>query len=257
VQLSKFRAIFEGLIIADLVAKTRIWEPADHDIRWQSLLAEVGLSCITGQVPNGATHGMKFRQVWASSPAGGLIGALPVLLLNLEPYGHRRAYVAQWAEETGLSQGAIAALDDFFVYLCRIHRLCASTRQPLPGQKWNLQAIPSMTTPSLVVVQDLVQQVQGQFLLGLQVAQRQELESAQVGLVALITAFWGGLQSLPLQLRRECLMQTLAVGDRDRLTTDRIQIMQLGDELYRLWSGVSSAMIQEQSRLPFGVTVSI
>jgi hypothetical protein len=174
--------------------------------------------------------------------AGLILATLPVLLLNLDRYGHRRAYIAAWVRQLGGLDAEATVLADMFLHLCQTYDI------PYPGlpssSRWG--GVPGRVDKSpagydLASIQDLVEQVQGQFQLGLQLAQRQGRDRAQLGLVALFSTLRGGLCAIPLSLRTMVKSVSPEAPDPGWSTADRQQLLQAGPGLYRQWSGGNGA----------------
>lgn len=246
-----FRAIFAGLVINDRVASERSpGEPLVQPL-WPQLLLAVAQSCALGAPIDREAFGDAFWQVSQESLAGCLLGALPVLLLNIDRYGHRQAYIRRWATELELPDGAISGVIALFIHLCQIHDL----RQPSsfmmdaphkPDQNQDQQPENACEASPLVATQQLVKQVQGQFWLGLQLAHRQGWSPAQMGLVALLTTIQGGLWAIPLKLRQGLDLQPQETLPEETPSAgwswaERQQLLQAGTELYFQWSGIQGS----------------
>ena len=92
----------------------------DREGPWQTLLLEIAEDCARGRYPTAAQFGSQLRQIELQSTAGCLLAALPLLLVNIDRYGHRHGVLRQWARQMGLSASISTALDELFVGLCQI-----------------------------------------------------------------------------------------------------------------------------------------
>lgn len=231
-----FRTIFEALALADRAAGATQPGALQAIQPWQLLLLAVAQQAASGAAITADAYGHRFRQMSRESTAGVLLGALPVLLLNSDPYGHRLPQVCQWGETLGLGKDAVSSLREWFLYLCHPPKMAALpvTNPPPPTGQW---FSPNLQSGSLLVKgQNLVQQAQGQFWLSLQLAQQHGWNGAELGLIAVLAMIGERVDTLPLPLRYGLLkIDSKDCAQRQDYWHD---LFQLGQELDARWRGL-------------------
>ncbi len=248
-----FKAIFEALAVADLAAvATRVGEPQVRP-PWQMLLSDVAQGASSSPAMAAHDYSDRFQQVSRASQAGFLLATLPVLMLNLDPYGHRLPYIYQWGATLGLNQEAVSHLGEWFLYLCRARQISGVHRTPSSsawGQRWsqNLPPLSLLATP-----QKLVWQAQGQLWLSLKLAQNQGWNRAELGLVALMAVLSGGGYGLPLSLR---VLQAADGKNQEQTASFWENLLQLSQELYAQWCGCGGRDHLNQGRSGHFVAVT-
>jgi len=244
-RLSTFNAIFEGLLITDLFAMQGSHPAArDREGPWQTLLLEIAEDCARGRYPTAAQFGSQLRQIELQSTAGCLLAALPLLLVNIDRYGHRHGVLRQWARQMGLSASISTALDELFVGLCQIQAGKGALPYLPRGRFLGGANIPSFSIPCLTTVYGLLAQSQWQFGLSLQFAQQHQWAQADMGLIALFVTLQGGLAAIPLALRQK-LWNRFSDDYRGPSNpggwsmVEQQRLMALSHELYGQWSGIN------------------
>ena len=237
-RLSTFKALFKGLLIAaDFDGKVSA-PVGTADESWPSLWLDVAQHCAAGQKITSATHGDTFRQVSQGAVAPGLLGALPVLLLNVDRYAHRQAYVSQWARDLELPESSVAALEELFGYLCQFHDIDQATDGLAEsGYSHGQQKDFRFSTPILAASQHLVSQTQGQLGLTLQLARRRGWDCAALGLATVLIVVERGEPVIPLSLRHR--LWDPPVRQNSWSSDNWQQLLALSYELYCRWSGVN------------------
>jgi hypothetical protein len=260
-RISTFNAIFEGLLITDLFAMQGSQSAiSKHEGPWQALLLEIAEDCAQGRYPTAARFGSRLRQLELQSTAGCLLAALPLLLVNIDRYGHRHGVLRQWARQMGVSAFISTALDELFVGLCQIQAGGGALPYLPSGQFSGKSAnIPSFSTPCLAAVYGLVAQSQWQFGLCLQLAQQHRWAPADMGLIALFAPLRGGVAAIPLALRQK-LWNRLSDDYRGLggwSMVEQQRLMVLSHELYDRWGGItpSAHLSKEIGRGSIAITI--
>jgi hypothetical protein len=266
-QQSTFVAVFEGVLIGgrvtyhDYCAATQTHQP------WYSLLYEVAQQCGTGQSITEASYGHRFRHLEKGSIAGCMLATLPILMLNLDDHGHRRAFVSQWAKQLALSEATVTALVGLFDCLCHLQSSHAIRRYGSRQTPW-VAHLPSTesSTAILVDIYELLARVQGQLVPGLQIARRQGWEGAEMGLLALLAVVNSGSLAIPLNLRRALEMALPHIHQPDGLNQPYIHQFsdlnqqkqlwqQVSTRLYQQWIGLSPDHDETRTWIPAAVTI--
>ena len=249
-RLSTFRAIFEGLLAIDVFASGR-FEGQSDSIRhsWQTLLIEVTHRRVTGQELDNSSYASLVCELSRQDTAAYLLGILPIVLLNVDRFGHRQTSLCQWARSLGLSEDAIVPLRELFLYLCQIE--AAETVAPnvyghSPGSNLRLES--PFSNATLGSAYRMLQESQGQFWLSLKLARSQGWSEAQMGILALFFAVQGGIETIPVVLRTSHSMSQSMKQNSGFYTTDPQPLLQLSTGLYRCWCGTQgqvSLMLQD------------
>ncbi|MGF1571410.1 MAG: hypothetical protein ACFCVD_25590 [Nodosilinea sp.] len=266
-----FRALFEGVALADLWAAERrraaagaagANQSALAEPTWQPVFLRVARDCAAGAPITGEVWARHFQAAAAIDLARLWLQAVPVLLVSASRYGHRRQAVHQWGQGLGLAPGQIEALDQLFQLLCQ-----ALADVPQPGAGcWGQATIVQAglgaagfsdlgTAMTLPQAQALVDVAQGQFSVGVGLANGLGWSSAAIGLVGLLTALRGGVAVIPASFRQRWLAGS---GGGAPLSSpwpavEQAELVAIADALYGRWAGIRA--MPAARRLPLRVAV--
>jgi len=214
---------------------------AESSALWPSLYCAVAEACARREPIAGQVWSQPFQALAKTSQEAVLLAATPVLLLQVNRYGHQQVAIQGWASNLGLSPILSLSLENYFQHLC----------QTLTGQVNLLAVSPTKTVtlsePSphlqdvLRPLQTLVQSVQGQFLLALELAQSLGYSGPAISLLGLLACLHTGPPGLPLKLYCSAQISPTLVERWQNHTI--AQLEHLAEELYRHWAGVGPAAV--------------
>lgn len=170
-----------------------------------------------------------------------LLAATPLLLQNVNRYGHRQAWVRQRAETWGLSPTAIEALGGYFGDLCRGLPTDGLEAKTLGG---GLSALTLGTPAALAPVYARVHDSQGQFWLVLEQSRQAGWTSSDSVLAAVLALVAGS--AVPLALRQRYLGPE--PWDDRWLGYGGNHLQQLGFQLYARWAGLRVGAMTQGGR---------
>lgn len=180
------------------------------------------------------------------SLAAVLLAATPLMLPNINPYGHRQDWVLRGAAAWGLSASTLESLGLYFCYLGRGLPTDGLTVDGCsavgPVQPVALDA--SALEPYFRLVQDS----QGQFGLVLERSHRDGWNGAEIALAAVLTLAAGS--AVPLALQQRYLGPEPLPGEGgDRwLSYSGDRLRQLGWQLYSRWAGLRVGAMTQGER---------
>lgn len=234
-----FRPILRSLVMADGWARRRGVNPRAVE-PWPEAFLTVAEACAAGKEVSADI----WQSAWAMiQPATAqeqefvtLILATPILLMNVNSYGHRRLAVQDWGETLGLGPSTLLALDDYFQQLGRGQAIT-----PLSGEHhpWERSG---RLFPDVADLGALVTSLPGQWLLPLTLAHRWEWPVTALALVGVLATVQAGPGGMPLQASEHFMREALrddggqGLGPRWRGygTSD---IDALADALHQRWAG--------------------
>ncbi len=220
-----FRGVIYGIVIADLwVAEQggdRGRSSGDHG-RWRSQFLRIARAEAIGHGGAASVAADGFAQMAQRSQPGLLLLALPVLLVQANPYGHQACPWPAWATGLGLSDDGRVLIDQAFQMVC----------EAMAGRPPSLDF--GQGGP-LATIQGLLNASQGDFALALRLAHQgagDPLLLMGLGAMAMIQ---GGWSALPVALRHGGL-ESVALGQRwDGVDEEKLNRLTLA--LYDRWRG--------------------
>jgi hypothetical protein len=228
-----FRAVLSGLAIADLLAIHHADRTGTNLFPWPNLMLELAASLLVGAQQPDDRWLAKLRAIVAADEAVLLLVALPVLLVNVDRYGHRRQALGQWADQLQLPPTSTVALDTLFLRLCQAlfseHYASLKADALAPGS--------SHPTTALERAQAIVSQTQGNYGLALCLANRQCLPPATITLVGLLAALQSGLAGIPLPWRAWLEKPPTTTWAERWQGQTATSLWQLADALHQSWVG--------------------
>lgn len=238
-----FRPILRSLVMADGWARRRGAIPRAAE-PWPEAFLTVAEACAAGKVVGADTWQAALAKVHPATAQEQefltLILATPILLMNINPYGHRRLAVQDWGATLGLGPSTLVALDDYFQRLGQ-----GQAMTPSSGEH-HLRERSGRQFPDVADLGVLVTSLPGQWLMSLTLAQRWEWPATALALVGVLATVQAGPGGIPLQvsepLMRDALRdaggQGLGLRWRGYGTSD---IDALADALHRRWAGAPPA----------------
>ncbi|MEY3298858.1 MAG: hypothetical protein RLZZ597_2118 [Cyanobacteriota bacterium] len=187
-----FRPLLRMVAITDTWA--RLGHPGGAD--WPRAFLAVAETCAAGHVVEPSRWHQAMAEVaWATDEEaewGALIIATPVLLMNANPYGHRRTVIQAWGEGLGWSPSTLGNLDQYF------HVLGQRNVSSTPELNSALGASPTpVPCPQWADLVALVASLPGQCWPALTLAQRWGWPSVTLTLVGLLSSLQAGAGGLP------------------------------------------------------------
>ncbi|QQE66640.1 hypothetical protein GFS31_33400 [Leptolyngbya sp. BL0902] len=239
-----FRPLLRGLVLADGGPLGDAAPSESFPMPWPRAFLAVAELCAAGQTLYAeAWHGALAQVVAPTIQEQILIElvvATPLLLINRNPYGHRRSVIQAWGQEIGLSFATQKALDDYFQRLGQPGRLQSSghinwvAQSTGPGRgdpRRDWDRMGEMACPTFADLCALVDSLPGQWSLALTLAHRWGWPSAARALVGLLTISRAGVGGLP----------GLGHGERHLGPSwqgyTMTQMDALADALYQQWAG--------------------
>jgi hypothetical protein len=262
-RLVTFKAIFEGLCIADLFGAQGPHQQGRGQGSWQDLLLDMAQTCAEGQYPSVTQFGRRLRLVERHSMVGMLLAALPLLLVHVDRYGHRHETICQWANRMGLSASGTIALGELLAYMGQVQSDDkAMAGQAKRGSENEPTHSPFFTTPCLAEGHRLWAQGQGQLVPGLQLAQQHGGDNADLGLIALLATLHGGTMAIPLTLRQVLWSPgpdaAIAPSTQQGWSmAERRLLIQLSQGLYDRWGGLSPEAHLSEERKNRSIAITI
>lgn len=219
-----FRGVIYGVVVADLwdaEAAGGGAQPLDEE-GWRSQFLQIVTAEAMGQGTTKYSGKEVFVQMARRSRPGLLLLALPVLLVQANPYGQRSYLWQAWTAGLGLPEEDLAVMDQTF------QMVCGAMAGRSPGL-WSLQ------DRALNPIQGLLKASQGEFSLAIRLARRQSSDPLLVSWLGAVTLIQGGWATLPSTLRHGCLE---SVTFRQRWgDLDEAGLNQLALNLYDRWRG--------------------
>jgi hypothetical protein len=236
-----FRAIVSGLALADLVTSHQGVGGDRQPVPWPPLMMQLAAALMADQACPEDDWLTALRSAMAEDQEQFLLIALPVVLVNVDRYGHRQVALRQWGEALGLPNSSIATLVDLFSVLCQVVVSPASSLPcPLPPSARDCHG----ATPGLAAATAMVNRAQGNYALAIQLAHRQHLGAIPLGLVGVLAGATGGLAGLPL-CWRQAIGQPDAAPWRERWPDQtETSLWHLADGLYDRWIGRPASLTQ-------------
>ncbi|NJL47527.1 MAG: hypothetical protein HC929_08625 [Leptolyngbyaceae cyanobacterium SM2_5_2] len=237
-----FTAILSSPVIADWwwlsQPLTNVQPSAARSMApWPPLYLAVAQTCAEGQPILGLPWAQRFQALASVSPEAVLLVATPVLLLQVNRYGHRQANIQGWASDLGLSPALSTTLATYFHSLCQALTGQIPSLSQHPGKEYEFLALAAESLAgSLRPLQALVQAAQGQFLLALELAHSRGYAGPAISWVGLLASLVVGLPGLPLALWGNGWSSSLVAERWQGHDTEHLQ--QLAEALYRRWAGV-------------------
>ena len=219
-----FRGVIYGVVVADLWGVEAGVGEADplEEEGWRSQFLEIVAAEAMGQAAPKYLGREVFVRMARRSQPGLLLLALPVLLMQANPYGHRSYPWQAWTAGLGLLAEDLVVMDQAFQMVCR-----AMAGRP-PGL-WSGQ------DRALTLIQGLLKTSQGEFSLAIRLARRQGGDPLLVSWLGAVTLIQGGWAALPSTLRHGCLESGIL---RQRWgDLDEAGLNQLALNLYDRWRG--------------------
>jgi hypothetical protein len=227
----RFRAIFSGLALADLVASRQGFGAGKGPSPWPPLMIELATALIAGQSHPDHRWLANLKDTVADDHGRLLLIALPVVLVNVNRYGHRQAALQQWGEDLGLPTTAVVELGNLFSVLCQV---MGSTPHCLPEPS---AGDGSGAISGLGAGLTVVNRTQSNYALAIQLAQQQHLGNVQIGLVGLLAGATGGVAGLPLAWRQAIDPPQSAAWIERWPDQTEASLWHLADGLYDRWIG--------------------
>lgn len=244
-----FRPLLRVVVAADHWAGPGLPDQPGSETNWPGALLTLAEACAAGYAVGSAIGASAL--VTGSVPRGQerelvtLIVATPMLLINANPYGHRRSVIQTWGQHLGLGASTLVALDRYFQLLGQRGRMAGPGDEALPwprpsrmeGQEVREPDVKhsDFDDPNFNDLVMLVASLQGQALPALTLAHRWGWPSAALALVGVLSMLRSGPGGLPLDdLAKQVVRGDL--GPRWR-GYDVAQVDRLADALYARWAG--------------------
>lgn len=272
----RFRAIFTGLVLADLrgavsTAKAvredavdsaclqtgQTLEISQSALTWRQVLIQVAQFYGQESLPDSDQWSAQLRTIEAENPLGVCFAALPLMLLNLDGPGPGATALTRWAERQGLQVETQNQLKTFFHLLRQgMETMRPASASVLPPKTLDWLISDPLNDPLLTLAAKITLQAQGQYALALQLA---DFASAQLPgllpLVGLLSTLQEGLPGIPLRWRLQYLNSAATQPARMQRWTiaNEAALWQLADNLFYRWVGVSSSLEPSPAGLTYPV----
>ncbi|HEY9760910.1 MAG TPA: hypothetical protein V6D07_00205 [Trichocoleus sp.] len=270
----RFRAIFTGLVVADLRSDVGAMEAPREDaldlsctpalestraqtLTWRQVLIQLAQVYGQERLPSLGHCSEQIRMLEADNPLGVCFAALPLMLLNLDGPGSGAIALVRWAEQQGLRVETQNLLEAVFHLLRRgvesVQPLSASMPPP-KTLDWLTSA--SLSDPLLTLATEITVQARGQYALALRLADLAPAKPRELPLlVGVLSTLQEGLSGIPLSWRLQYLNSAANQSARiyNWAIANEAALWQLADGLFYRWAGVSSSIKPDQLGLTYPV----
>ncbi|MFH7242702.1 MAG: hypothetical protein ACHWZW_07605 [Spirulina sp.] len=240
-----FRPIVRSLAMADSWAQ-RIGGASSRAVgRWPEAFLTIAEACAAGKAVGAETWqtalGMMDPLPTQDQAFVTLILATPILLINANPYGHRRLTIQDWGATLGFGPSTLAALDGYFQRLGQGQAIRPSSWENRPWEPSEQEF------PKVADLWALVASLPGQWIAPLTLAQRWGWPATALALVGVWATIQAGPGGMPLQaighLIMDGQMMDSSIDHREPTLGPRwrgygvTDLDALADALHQRWAG--------------------